>query len=263
MNLIELTYVDVAVSASLVVLAGLVSLLLRLGITFKLGVAALRTIVQLLLLGLVLEWVFALQQWWLVVALLVSMVLNAGIAGVRRSSRRFPGVWSTGFIAVTVSCVTVTFVVTEVVVGVDPWWTPRYLIPLMGMVLGNTLTGLSLSLDRVMADLDTRRLEVEGLLALGASGWEACRSIVSDAVRTGMTPILNSMTVVGIVSLPGMMTGQLLAGSSPMDAVKYQIVVMFMIAAASTLGSLLAATLAFRHLVTPQHQLAAHRLQRT
>ncbi len=262
MNTLPITSLDLVLASTLVAVAGGVSLVLRLGLAKRIAVASVRTVVQLLLVGLVLRWVFALDQWWIIVAILISMVVNAGIAGVRRSQRRYPGIWFDALLAVTVSCVLVTFVVTEVVIGVDPWYQPRYLIPLMGMVLGNTLTGLSLCLDRIMADLDTRRGEVEGWLALGATGWEATRPIVAEAARTGMVPILNTMTVAGIVSLPGMMTGQILAGAPPMQAVKYQIVVMFMIAAAAALGALLAALLAFRRLVTPAHQLAAHRLRR-
>jgi len=260
-GLVHLGPGGLAISGALVLLAGVVSLALRLGITGRLTVAALRTVVQLSLLGLVLEWVFALDEWLVVVAVLASMVVNAGIAAVRRTDRRFPGVWRTSLISVTVSGVLVTFVVAELVVGVHPWYLPRYLIPLMGMVLGNALTGMSLCLDRIMADLDRRRAEVEAWLSLGATAWEATRPIVAEAVRTGMIPILNSMTVAGIVSLPGMMTGQILAGAPPMEAVKYQIVVMFMIAAAASLGSLLSALLAFRHLVTGDHQLAVHRIR--
>lgn len=259
---IALSYVDLVVATSLVVVAGGVSLALRLGVTARLAIAAGRTVIQLALIGLVLEWVFDLERWYVVVAVVASMVINAGVAAVRRTERRFAGIWSSSLIAVTVSAVFTTFVVVEVVVGVDPWYAPRYVIPLLGMVLGNALTGLSLCLDRVMTDLDEKRAQVEGWLALGASGWEACRDLIGDAVRTGMIPILNAMTVVGIVSLPGMMTGQILAGESPGAAVKYQIVVMFMIASASALGSMSAALFAFRRLVTPRHQLAVRRLRK-
>ncbi|MDF1565698.1 MAG: iron export ABC transporter permease subunit FetB [Deltaproteobacteria bacterium] len=262
MNTLPITAFDILLSSSLVAVAGGVSLALRLGLERRIAVAAARTVVQLLLVGLVLRWVFALDRWWVIAAILLSMVVNAGIAGVRRTGRRYRGIWLDALLAVSVSCVLVTFTVTEIVIGVDPWYEPRYLIPLMGMVLGNTLTGLSLCLDRITADLDTRRVEVEGWLALGATGWEATRPIVAEAARTGMVPILNVMTVAGIVTLPGMMTGQILAGEPPMQAVKYQIVVMFMIAAGAAIGSLIAALLAFRRLVTPAHQLAAHRLRR-
>lgn len=260
-DLIRLGVGDVALAAVLVLVAGAVSMLLRLGLSGRLGTAAARTVIQLALVGLVLDWVFALDRWYLVVAVLASMVVNAGIAAVQRSERRYPGIWADGLMAVSLSAVLTTFTVTEVVVGVDPWYQPRYVIPLMGMVLGNALTGCSLCLDRLTGGLDERRGEIEGWLALGASSWEAARPVVADAIRTGMIPILNSMSVAGIVSLPGMMTGQILAGAPPLEAVKYQIVVMFMIAGATSLGALMVGLVAFRRLVTSRHQLAHHLLR--
>jgi putative ABC transport system permease protein len=262
MNVIALSSADLAIATSLVLIAGAISFAMRLGVTQRLAIAALRTVVQLALLGLVLEWVFDLRRWYLVLAVLASMILNAGIAAVRRTEHRFAGIWQSGLIAVTTSSVLTTFVVVELVIRVDPWYEPRYVIPILGMVLGNTLTGISLSFDRLMNDLDDKRDQVEGWLALGATHWEACRPFVRTAISTGLIPILNSMTVVGIVSLPGMMTGQILAGSPPGQAVKYQIVVMFMIASSSSIGAYLAAMLGFRRLVTSRHQLAHHRLRR-
>lgn len=93
--------------------------------------------------------------------------------------------------------------------------------------------------------------------------WEAARDPLSQAVRRGMIPILNSMTVVGIVSLPGMMTGQILEGASPLAAVKYQIVVMFMLAASTSLGSMGVALYVFRRLFNDRHQLRAERITRS
>ena len=262
MTAIAISNQGLAIAGGFVIVAGLVSFALRLGVEKKLWIASARTIVQLGLLGLVLKWVFEQREWYLVTAVLASMIINAGIAAVRRTERRFAGIWSSGLIAVTVSSVVTTAVVLTLVVNIRPWYEPRYAIPLLGMVLGNTLTGLTLCLDRVMTDLDEKRDQVEGWLALGATRWEACRPYVGDAVRTGMIPIVNSMSVVGIVSLPGMMTGQILAGASPEEAVRYQIVVMFMIAGATSLGALLAGLLAFRRLVTPNHQLDHHRLRK-
>ncbi|MDX2054915.1 MAG: iron export ABC transporter permease subunit FetB [Polyangiaceae bacterium] len=262
MNAIPLRYIDLIAATLLILVAGSVSAVLKLGLGKRLAVASVRSVVQLGLIGFVLEWVFSLERWYLVVAVFASMVVNAGVAAVQRTERRFSGIWQTGLFAVTLSSVVTTFVVVEVVIGVDPWYSPRYVIPLLGMVLGNALTGLSLTLDRVMADLDEKRDQVEGRLALGATIWQACRPHVREAVRLGMVPVLNSMAVVGIVSLPGMMTGQILGGASPIEAVKYQLVVMFMIACATSLGAIAAAMLCFRFLVTTDHQLDVARLRK-
>ncbi len=262
MSALPLSYVDLVVATLLISVAGGVSAALKLGLGGRLLTASLRSVLQLGLIGFVLEWVFALERWYLVLAVFASMVINAGIAAVQRTERRFAGIWQTGLWSVTLSSVVTTFVVVEVVIGVTPWYSPRYVIPLLGMVLGNALTGLSLTLDRVMADLDEKRDQVEGRLALGATIWQACRPHVREAVRLGMVPVLNSMAVVGIVSLPGMMTGQILGGASPVEAVKYQLVVMFMIACATSLGTMTAAVLSFRYLVTSDHQLDVRRLRK-
>jgi putative ABC transport system permease protein len=124
----------------------------------------------------------------------------------------------------------------------------------MGMILGNTLNGVSLGLVSFTEAMVARRDEVETLLALGATRREAAQAPIRHAIRTGMTPIINAMMVVGLVSLPGMMTGQLLSGVDPIEAVKYQIVIMFLIAAATSLSTVLAVLLNFRRLFTRDHQ---------
>jgi putative ABC transport system permease protein len=122
------------------------------------------------------------------------------------------------------------------------------------MILGNTLNGISLGLERLGEELAAHRDQVETLLALGATRWEAACQPIRRAVRTGMTPTLNGMMVAGIVTLPGMMTGQLLAGVSPIEAVKYQIVILFLLASAAALGTVGAVLLGFRHLFNAHHQ---------
>ncbi len=128
------------------------------------------------------------------------------------------------------------------------------------MILGSSLTSVSLAVDGLLGDAVQRRPEIEAALSHGATAWEAAAELLQSAVRRGMVPTVNSMLVVGIVSLPGMMTGQILAGSDPLEAVKYQIVVMFMLAAAAALGCMLSVLLAYRQLFTARHQLAERRI---
>ena len=220
----------------------------------RLLVAAVRTIVQLTLIGLVLDWVFAVRSPWLVVSLMGLMALVAGIAAVRRTDRRYRGIWLNSVSSIFVSSWLVTGVALLAVVRVRPWYDPQYAIPLLGMVLGNTLNGISLGLDRLTEELSARRDRVEALLALGATRWESAREPVRRAVRTGMIPIINSMMIVGIVSIPGMMTGQLLAGVDPLNAVEYQIVIMFLIASATALGTVGVVLLGYRRLFSSRHQ---------
>jgi putative ABC transport system permease protein len=250
--LIELGPLQLGLAALLIVAAGLVSLALRLGVERRLGVAALRTVIQLGLLGLVLERIFAIRHPVLVVGLLILMTVFAAREAVGRASHGYRGILMDAWLTMAATCLVIGGVVTQVVVGVEPWYEPQYVIPLLGMILGNSLTGISLCLDRFMDHLEVRSAEVELRIAFGATRREALAAPLRDAVRTGMIPIINSMA--------GMMTGQILAGSPPLQAVAYQIVVMFMIAAAVALGAMLVVVLAGRHFMGVDATLRLDRL---
>jgi putative ABC transport system permease protein len=123
------------------------------------------------------------------------------------------------------------------VIGTDPWYTPQYAIPLLGMVLGNTLTGIALALDRLTQNAWDQRNVIEQRLMLGEPAGAAVSDIRRYSMRSGMIPSINAMAVAGIVSLPGMMTGQILAGAPPIEAVKYQILIMFLVTAGTGFGT--------------------------
>lgn len=255
---IDLAYWQVGLAALLILINGGVSLILRLDLERRLLVAAIRMSLQLLLIGLVLRWVFALSQWYLVLVLMLIMTWIAGIAAVHRTERRYPGIWLSSIVSVWASSWLITAIALFAVVQVEPWYRPQYAIPLLGMILGNTLTGIALGLDRFGGELESRRDQVEALLALGATRWEAARLPLREAVRTGMIPILNAMAVAGLVSLPGIMTGQLLAGVEPVQAVKYQIVIMYLIASGTALGTVGVVLLSYLRLFNADHQFLHH-----
>lgn len=259
---IPLGALDLGISGTLVLLAGLVSLALRLRLEARLALAAARTVVQLLLVGMVLELVFRTSHLLAILGIALVMILAASQSAVARSDRTFRGALPRSFVTLLLCGLVTTWTVTALVIRADPWYSPRYLIPLLGMVLGNGLTGISLCLDQLLETLADRRDQIEMELGHGATSWEAARDPVAGAVRRGMIPIVNSMMVVGIVSLPGMMTGQILAGADPIEAVKYQIMVMFMIAGATSLGCILVALLVYRRLFNRRHQLEASRILR-
>ncbi len=264
MNLttLDLSYWDLAVATLLVVLAGGISVALRLDLEKRLAVAALRTVVQLTIIGYVLRWVFAISTPWAIMPVMAVMIFVAARAALQRAGRRYAGAQLDAFLILLVSSLFATFAVTEIVVGVTPWYKPQYVIPLLGMVLGNSLTGISLCLDQLLEQFSQKRELVEMELAHGATRWEAARDTLRDALRRGMVPIINSMSVVGLVSLPGMMTGQILAGNPPLIAVKYQIVVMFMIAGATSLGCIGTAVGGYKRLFNAKHQLRAERIEK-
>jgi len=251
---LELSYWQVGLATLLILLNGGLSFVLKLGLGKRLLIAALRTTVQLLLVGFVLQKIFALSHWGPVLGLGLAMVLIAGHAAMRRTSRRYPGIWISATLSILVSSWLVAGIALGAIVRVEPWYLPQYAIPLLGMILGNALTGISLGLDRFAETLVQGKDQVELYLTLGGTRWEAALPAIRRAVSTGMIPILNSMTVVGLVSLPGMMTGQLLAGVSPSEAVKYQIVIMFLIASVTGLGTVGAVLLSYLRLFNPRHQ---------
>jgi len=257
---VSLDFWKLAVAASLIVVSAGISLLLQLGLGKRLVVAATRTVVQLVLLSLVLRWIFDAGQWYFVLSLMTAMTLIAGWAAVRRVERRYAGLLLDSVLAIWVSSWCVTAVGLFGVVAVEPWYRPQYAIPLLGMILHNTLNGISLGIDRFNRELAGKRSEVETLLALGGSRWEAARGAIQDAVRTGMIPTINSMMIIGIVSIPGMMTGQLLAGVEPFQAGFYQMMIMFLIAAGSSLGTMGVVLLGYRRLFTPEHRFLPRRI---
>jgi putative ABC transport system permease protein len=251
---LELTYSQVGLAALLILINGALSVLLRLGLERRLLLAAICTVVQLLLIGLVLEWVFRVDRWYVVLGLMLVMTLTAGVAATQRTHVRYPGIWVRSIASIWASSWLIAALALGAIMRIRPWYTPQYAIPLLGMILGNTLNGVSLGLDRLGGELTGRRDQVEALLALGATRWEAARPLVQQAVRTGLIPTINAMMVVGIVNLPGMMTGQILAGADPVEAVKYQIVIMFLIASAAALGTAGVVLLSYRRLFNEHHQ---------
>ncbi|HET6518496.1 MAG TPA: ABC transporter permease [Geminicoccaceae bacterium] len=259
---IRLGYLDLALAGSLVLLNGALSMALGLGIERRLFVAAARMIVQLSLVGLVLATLFALvSPLWTGLAAL-AMVLFAGREIMARQERRLTGPWAyglgTGCMLVAALAVTVFALTTAV--RPDPWYHPRYALPLLGMILGNTMTGISLGLDALTAGAVRERLAVEAQLALGATRFEAMLPVARRALRGALMPIINSMAAIGIVSLPGMMTGQILAGVEPDQAVRYQLLIMFLIAGGTGLGAVAAVTGGVLRLTDGRHRLRLDRL---
>jgi putative ABC transport system permease protein len=258
---VDLAWWQLAIAAALILISGAVSLVLKLRMERKLALASLRTIVQLGLVGYVLKWVFELDSLLALAPVFLLMIATATNAAIRRPDRGYRGSARRAFASLALTGLVITVTATRLIIGVDPWYAPSYFIPLLGMVLGNAMNGISLCLDHLLESFSLRRNQVEMELSLGASAWESARGPVSSAVRRGMIPIINSMMVVGIVSLPGMMTGQILAGADPLRAVKYQIVIMFMIAAGTALGSMLIALLSYRALYNHRHQLVSGRIE--
>jgi len=262
MGIITLDVYDLSLAAILILLLAGLSLAMQLGLARSILVSASRTVAQLMLIGIILKALFENGHFVWVLLLAVCMLLIAGREVMARQSRRFSGVWGFGIgtTAMFLSSFTVTLLALIVIVNADPWYAPQYAIPLLGMVFGNTMNGIALGLDKLSQQAWQQRWIIEARLALGQSWQLAISDIRRDSVRTGLIPIINAMAAAGIVSLPGMMTGQILAGVDPIEAVKYQILIMFMIAAGTGFGTIAAILLGARRLFDERERLRLDRL---
>lgn len=259
---VALSPFDLMVAAGLVGMVAVLSWWLKLGLGKEVVVAALRTTVQLLLIGMVLKALFAyVHILWLVIMSMV-MLTAAGREIMQRQNRRFAGWWGfgVGTLSMFISSFSITVLTLLAVIQLDPWYTPQYAIPLLGMLLGNTMTGIAVGLDRLTQTACDQREIIEARLMLGHPWQQAIMSIRKNSVRSGLIPIINSMAAAGLVSLPGMMTGQILSGTPPVEAVKYQILIMFLIAGGTGFGTVVAVGLGARRLFDERHRLRLDRL---
>ena len=263
MSLIELGPWDLALASGLVVLLAVMSWWLRLGVERRVLIAAARSTVQLILLGLVLKVLFELESLPWIGALALLMLTAAGWEVMARQKRRYRGPWGMGIgtLSMFLSSFSVTLLALLVIIRVEPWYQPQYLIPLLGMLLGNTMTGIAIALDSLTRHAWEGRGRIEAQLLLGADWNTAIADIRREALRSGLIPIVNAMATAGIVSLPGMMTGQILAGSPPMEAAKYQLMIMFLISAGTGLGSVAAVWIGARRLFDERQRLRLDRLR--
>jgi putative ABC transport system permease protein len=263
MELIRLTALDLSLAALLVLaLAGL-SFQLSLGIGQRLLIAAVRTLVQLSLIGLVLKFLFVQSHPLLIGALALFMLMVAGYEVMARQQRRFFGIWGMGVgtLSMFISSFTVTLIALTVIIQAEPRYSVQYTIPLLGMMLGNTMSGVAIALDNLTQQAWQQQREIEGRLMLGQTWEEAIREIRRTALRSGLIPIINAMAAAGVVSLPGMMTGQILAGSPPFEAAKYQILIMLLIAAGTGFGASAAVWIGSKRLFDERDRLRLDRLR--
>ena len=262
MNLIALSAWDLILAAGLVMVLAALSWRLCLGVGRRVLVAALRGAVQLMLVGLVLKQLFAQANPVLIGLIVLVMWSVAGWEVQSRQKRRYTGPWGYGIgtLSLFLSSFSVTLLALLVIIQVEPWYQPRYLIPLLGMLLGNTMSGVAIALDQLTRQAWDARGCIEARLLLGATWEEAIADLRREALRSGLIPIVNAMAAAGLVSLPGMMTGQILAGSPPLEAAKYQLLILFLIAGGTGLGTMAAVWIGSRRLFDDRQRLRLDRL---
>ena len=253
---IHISLIDLLIALLFVGVTALVSYWQGLGLERDIAVGTVRTFVQLLTVGFVLQRLFDASRWHWVVAALAAMTTVAGYNAMKRQSGAKQGLFAVMTAAIAAGGGIALMLVIGVVLRVRPWYQPQYVIPIAGMIIGNSMTGAALVVNRFHSELTLRRSEVEASLALGATSREAAAGALRESLRAAMMPTINSMMTVGLVQLPGMMTGQIISGVSPLDAVRYQVVVMLMIAAATAVTAMTAAFGTLGVFFTPAQQLS-------
>lgn len=238
-----------------IVCCGAVSLRLKLGLEKDLLIGSIRTFTQLFLMGWVLAFVFALNLALPVFLIFLLMVFFSARIVYGRVGKESVPYKLPVLISMLFGYSITAWMVVDIIINAQPWWTPRYFLPLAGMIVGNSMNALSLSLERLFGELRRNRDRIEMMLSLGADPNEASRDLMRKAIKAGMIPSINSMMGVGVVFIPGMMTGQILAGADPMAAIRYQIVVMLMLVGSTAITSVIVVLLVGRRCFDDAHRL--------
>ncbi|RMD51654.1 MAG: iron export ABC transporter permease subunit FetB [Nitrospirae bacterium] len=263
MHLIHLSSFDLSLTALLVLILSILSILFSLCIGRQIIISSIRCAIQLMLIGMVLKVLFEYIHPLFIGTIAFIMLIVAGREVMARQRYKFSGVWGFGIGSVSMffSSFILTIFALRVVIDVKPWYTPQYSIPLLGMMFGNTMNGIAIGLDQLTSESKRQKGVIEARLILGQSWRRAIEDIRKESIRTAMIPIVNAMAAAGVVSLPGMMTGQILAGAPPVEAVKYQLMIMFLITAGTGFGVISAVFIASYRLFDSRHRLRLDRLK--
>lgn len=254
-DLIALDTVDLVWCLGLIGMAIALSLWRKLALEKQLAYGAFRSLMQLIAIGYILDIVFTVDNWLVVLGILGVMMAIAATVTRNRIDPKLPGLLTTVILSLVASSTFTVGYVILLIVQPEQWYNPQYLIPLAGMLFGNAMNGASLAGDRFLNTINQNRLEIETHLSLGATGKQAIAAYQQEAIRTGLIPTLNNMVVIGLVSLPGMFTGQVLGGSNPRDAASYQILILFAIVLINLLTAILVTEGIYRKFFNQQEQL--------
>ncbi|KAG8828004.1 hypothetical protein FRC19_010512 [Serendipita sp. 401] len=257
----HLTWVNIAIGLLFLLLDASLSIFFQLGLSVSLLTAAARCVLQLTVMGFVLQRVFETNSPWAVAGITCLLILLGTIETVvNKSKRRFQYMFPSVLLSMLSSAIPVSILGTRFAMGYDPWWQPAAYIPVVGMLCGNTISAIVVSTTSILRDVKDNRDKVEMYLAFGGSRWEACKPIATDALRLALTPTLNQMSVIGLISIPGMMTGAILGGSSVEQAARLQMVIMFLISAATALAAIMATGLACAIVVDEEQRIRDERV---
>ncbi|HEY6433856.1 MAG TPA: iron export ABC transporter permease subunit FetB [Acetobacteraceae bacterium] len=265
MTPILLRWPDLGIGAVLLLVDGGLSIWLKLRLHGQLAWAAGRMVVQLVAVGLILRAVFSLASPFVTLCVVLVMLLIAAREVAARPEKRLLrfGNLAVGASAVAFATFLTVILALTTAIRPTPWYDPRYAIPLAGIILGNVLNSASLGLDGLLGSVVRERVAIEAQLAMGTTFWGAMRELIRAAVRRALLPTINQMAAAGVVTLPGIMTGQIIAGMDPLQAAKYQILLMFLLAGGSGLAAVAVVYLAAMRLTDDRQRLRLDRIAGT
>jgi putative ABC transport system permease protein len=257
-----LTWNDLLVSFSFIAFSLFLIKKWKLGLESTLLVGTLRTFIQLTLMGYVLTWFFGQEHWAFMLSLLFIMIVIASYEGTRRQKDDIPHFFPAMLIALLGSAILILGTILLFILDVEPWYSPYAAIPIGGMIIGNGLNSTALTANRFVGEMKHREKEIETLLALGATPKLAVYDSMKTSIHAALIPNINAMMTVGLVQLPGVMTGQILAGIDPIIAVRYQIMIMYMWFTTATLANMIMLAIVYRQYFTSKNQLRRELLRK-
>ena len=248
-NSINLT--SLLIVSSLVIITLVFSYSQKLKLEKEIIFSAIRAVVQLVAVGYVLEYIFGFKSPIFTTLLLLFMTFNAAYNAAKRGKAIKHGIMISFLSIVSGTLVTLTILILSKIIAYEPF----QIIPISGMIISNSMVALGLCYKQISSDFKNKREEIETKLSLGADILPSSIGIIRDSIKTGMLPTIDSAKTLGIVSLPGMMTGLILAGVSPVEAIKYQIMVTFMLLSTTSISSFIACYLSYRSFFNSRKQL--------
>ncbi len=253
-----MSFATLAITLLFVLIPLILSKTLHLGLGKDMTIATVRSIIQLLAIGYVLQLIFD-QQHIIYIFLMVALMIGTATLNARKKGSQIDGItWKIGITLLIIEIIVMSILLGFHVVPA----TAQYIIPLSGMAIGNSMVLTILFLNRFTAEIDAHETEVELILSLGGTPKQAIHRQLTSAIKASMLPTIESQKTIGLVQLPGMMSGQIIAGADPLQAVMFQLLVLFILLTTASVSSVLLGYLSYRQLFNNRMQILTEKFSK-